>query len=108
MPNPKDLPSYNYSHAAIQRKQRSKANRRAKQPLFFDSAMAGNQNYMNIIKESHESILRRKDLAQEKHRILNMDFKKRDNRKDWENLNKFLEEKQQTNEAVDIVLSKDQ
>lgn len=36
-----------------------------------------------------------------------MDFKKRDNRKDWENLNKFLEEKQQTNEAVDIVLSKD-
>ena len=55
--------------------------------------MAANSNYMNIIKESHSSILRRKDLAEEKHRILNMDFKKRSNRNDWENLNKFLEEK---------------
>ena len=70
--------------------------------------MAANQNYMNIIKESHESILRRKDLAQEKHRILNMDFKKRTNRNNWENLNKFLEEKQQTNEAVDIAMPEDQ
>ena len=46
-------------------------------------------------------------MAQEKHRILNMDFKKKNNRNDWENLNKFLEEKQQTNEAVEIIQPED-
>ena len=58
--------------------------------MFFDSALASNSNYMNVIKESHESILRRKNLDQEKRRILSMDFKKKSDKADWERLNKFL------------------
>ena len=49
---------------------------------------------MNVIKESHQSILRRKHLDQEKRRILSMDFKKKSDRQDWERLNKFLQERQ--------------
>ena len=49
---------------------------------------------MNVIKESHESILRRKNLEQEKRRILNMDFKKRSDKEDWQKLNKFLQGRQ--------------
>ena len=49
---------------------------------------------MNVIKESHESILRRKNLDQEKRRILSMDFKKKSDKADWERLNKFLYERQ--------------
>ena len=45
---------------------------------------------MNVIKESHESILRRKNLDQEKRRILSMEFKKKSEKADWEKLNKFL------------------
>lgn len=45
---------------------------------------------MNVIKESHESILRRKNLDQEKRRILSMDFKKKSDKQDWDRLNKFL------------------
>ena len=45
---------------------------------------------MNVIKESHESILRRKNLDQEKRRILSMDFKKKGDKADWQRLNKFL------------------
>lgn len=55
---------------------------------------------MNVIKESHQSILRRKHLDQEKRRILSMDFKKKSDRDDWERLNKFLQERQsQINEG---------
>jgi len=49
---------------------------------------------MNVIKESHESIIQRKNLEQEKRRIMNMDFKSRSNKADWERLNRFLQEKQ--------------
>jgi hypothetical protein len=52
---------------------------------------------MTVIKESHESIMKRKNLEKEKHRILNMDFKKRSDRADWENLNKYLQERQSNN-----------
>lgn len=38
---------------------------------------------MNVIKESHESILRRKNLEKEKQRILNMDFNSNKDRADW-------------------------
>ena len=48
---------------------------------------------MTVIKESHASILKRKNLEQEKQRILNMDFKKKSDRGDWERLNKFLSER---------------
>ena len=54
---------------------------------------------MNVIKESHESIMRRKNLNAEKQRILNMDFKKKSHRKDWEQLNQFLEEKKNSQSA---------
>ena len=63
-------------------------------PVFFDSALASNSNYMNVIKESHESILRRKKLEQEKQRILNMDFTSAKDQKDWQRLNNFLRNKQ--------------
>ena len=59
-------------------------------PIYFDSALASNVNYMNVIKESHESILRRQSMAQAKRQILNMEFKKRSDKADWECLNKFL------------------
>jgi hypothetical protein len=49
---------------------------------------------MTVIKESHASILRRKNMDAEKRRILNMDFNKKDNRADWERLNRFLLERQ--------------
>ena len=49
---------------------------------------------MTVIKESHASILRRKNMEQEKRRILNMDFNKKNDRADWERLNKFLMERQ--------------
>ena len=49
---------------------------------------------MTVIKESHASILRRKNMEQEKRRIMNMDFNKRNDRADWERLNKFLLERQ--------------
>lgn len=49
---------------------------------------------MNVIKESHDSILRRKNLDQEKRRILSMDFKKKSDKADWDRLNKFLQERQ--------------
>ena len=52
---------------------------------------------MNVIKESHESIMQRKNLENEKRRILNMDFKKRSDRADWEKLNKYLQERQSQN-----------
>ncbi len=52
---------------------------------------------MTVIKESHESIMKRKNLEKEKHRILNMDFKKRSDRADWENLNRFLQDRQSQN-----------
>ena len=58
--------------------------------MFYDSALASNSNYMNVIKESHESIMRRKNLNAEKQRILNMDFKKKSDKQDWEELNRFL------------------
>ena len=45
---------------------------------------------MNVIKERHESILRRKTLNAVKQRILNMDFKKKSDKQDWEELNRFL------------------
>lgn len=87
------MPLYKYSPAAIQRAGKRKQQKRAGNALFYDSALASNSNYMNVIKESHESILRRKNLDQEKHRILNMDFKKRSDRADWERLNRFLQER---------------
>ena len=88
-----ELPVYKYSHAAIQRQQKRRSQKREAKPIYFDSALASNSNYMNVIKESHESILRRKNLEQEKRRILNMDFKKRSDRADWERLNKYLQER---------------
>ena len=45
---------------------------------------------MTVIKESNASIQRRKMNEKERQRILNMDFKKRSDRADWERLNKFL------------------
>ena len=59
----------------------------------MESTLASNSNYMNVIRESHESILRRKNLMEEKRRILNMDFRKASHRQDWERLNKYLLEK---------------
>ncbi len=41
--------------------------------------------------------MKRKNLEKEKHRILNMDFKKRSDRADWENLNRFLQDRQSQN-----------
>ena len=60
------------SPAAHQRAQSYRKNRQ--KPLFFDSALSSNMNYMNVIKESHQSILRRKVMEQEKRRIMDMDF----------------------------------
>ena len=56
----KKLPTYRSSHAAIQRTHRSK--QRTNEPLFCDGLLAANSNYMNVIKESHESILLRTSL----------------------------------------------
>ena len=38
---------------------------------------------MAVIKESHASILRRKNQDEEKHRILNMDFSKASDKANW-------------------------
>lgn len=38
--------------------------------------------------------MRRRTLEEQKRRILNMDFKKKSDRDDWERLNQFLQEKQ--------------
>ena len=48
---------------------------------------------MAVIKESHASIMKRKNLEKEKQRILNMDFKKKSDRTNWERLNKYLSER---------------
>ena len=80
----------------------SSAKRSNQQTMLFDSALASNTNYMNVIKESHESILRRHALNQEKRRILNMSFTKRSDKQDWDRLNKFLQEKQSATTASQI------
>jgi hypothetical protein len=47
----------------VQRSQRRRQQRRdARQPVFYDCALASNTNYMTVIKESHASILRRKNM----------------------------------------------
>lgn len=48
---------------------------------------------MMVIKESHESIMRRRNLEAEKRRILNLDFKKKSDRSNWDRLNGFLKAK---------------
>ena len=63
------------------------------QPLYFDSAFSTNLNYMNVIKESQQSILRRRLMEQEKRRILDMDFEALKHNHDWRQLNQFLTEK---------------
>lgn len=66
---------------------------------------------MAVIKESHTSIMKRKNLEQEKQRILNMDFKKRGDRGDWERLNKFLVERRSqaqsevTNDTLNMMMA---
>ena len=62
---------------------------------------------MTVIKESHASILRRKNMEQEKRRILNMDFNKKNDRADWERLNKFLLERQSQTQS-DIAAAESQ
>lgn len=62
--------------------------------MFYDCALASNTNYMMVIKESHQSIMRRRTLEEQKRRIMNMDFRKKSDREDWERLNSFLQEKQ--------------
>ena len=55
----------------------------AANPIYFEKVLGANSNYMAVIKESHESILRRKIADQEKKRILNMDFNKDGAKKDY-------------------------
>lgn len=70
---------------------------RRSKPIFFDTALSSNSNYMNVIKESHESIIRRKFLDSQKRRILDMDITKvpKSNPMDLTNLNNFLVVRQQ-------------
>lgn len=49
---------------------------------------------MNVIKESHASVMRRKQLEQEKRKIMEMDFDKKKNRQTWKKLNQFLSDRQ--------------
>jgi len=57
------IPIYRHSAAAVQRSQLRRQQRRdARQPVFYDCALASNTNYMTVIKESHASILRRKKM----------------------------------------------
>lgn len=58
---------------------------------------------MTIIKESHTSILARNTMEQEKRRIMKMDFKKRSDKTEWSNLNKFLLDKQSLAQSSDFV-----
>ena len=81
---------YRTSSAVVQRTQNRRQKKLSAPAIYFDSALASNVNYMNVIKESHESILRRQSMAQAKRQILNMDFKKRSDKADWECLNRFL------------------
>lgn len=84
-------PIYKNSAAAVQRSQRRRQQRRdARQPVFYDCALASNTNYMTVIKESYSTIMRRNQMQQEKQRILNMDFRKKSDVNDWERLNKFI------------------
>lgn len=73
--------------------QRAFSARKNKQNLFLDSALSHNMNYMNVIRESHQSIIRRKELEQQKRYIMNMDFETAKDKSEWNNLNKFLSER---------------
>ena len=79
------------SPAAHHRAQSYRKN--VQKPLYFDSAFSTNLNYMNVIKESQQSILRRRLMEQEKRRILDMDFEALKVNHDWRQLNQFLTEK---------------
>ena len=81
---------YRTSSAVVQRTQNRRQKKLSAPAIYFDSALASNVNYMNVIKESHESILRRQSMAQANRQILSMEFKKRSDKADWECLNKFL------------------
>ena len=74
--------------------QRAFSARKNKQSLFLDSALSHNMNYMNVIRESHASIIRRKELEQQKRYIMNMEFETAKDKSEWQNLNKFLSERQ--------------
>ena len=62
-------------------------------PVFFDAALSSNSNYMNVIKESHESILRRKQFEVQRRKILDMNFSSKADVMDMSNLNSFIQVK---------------
>ena len=57
---------YRTSSAVVQRTHNRRQKKQSAPAIYFDSALASNVNYMNVIKESHESILRRQSMAQAK------------------------------------------
>lgn len=65
---------------------------RLSRDFFMDQALSSNNTYMNVIKESHESVSRRKHLERTKRRILNLDTSKRRNHDmlDMSDLNNFI------------------
>ena len=60
------LKLYRTSSAVVQRSQNRRQKKQSAPAIYFDSALASNVNYMNVIKESHQSILRRQSMAQAK------------------------------------------
>ena len=83
--------SFKYlSPAAYQRNQQQKKTSKKVRPFYFDSALSSNSNYMNVIKESHESIRRRTFLDLQKRRILDMEFTNKNDAFDMSNLNNFI------------------
>ena len=63
---------------------------RLSRDFFMDQALSSNNAYMNVIKESHESVNRRKHLERTKRRILNMDISKKHDMLDMSDLNNFI------------------
>ena len=93
-----------HSPAAYFRNQQMKrsSQKQVNRPVFFDAALSSNSNYMNVIKESHESILRRKQFEVQRRKILDMNFSTKADVMDMSNLNSFIQVKQKERQASQL------
>lgn len=72
-----------------------------------EAALSSNSTYMNIIRESHASVMRRKHFEQEKRRILDMDFDVVKDKMAMHHLNQFISDKQSDASMVSNLETRD-